>query len=980
MKTKMLSAPTSLVTLLAGLINLAVTAEPINNAAMMGNWAGQHFVPDVVGAFNGLSPRADALAFRRGGSPEASLCKHYQGIARKDGANGTPYLFLTKSGNVPWFCGIHDGDEEHGYLIVVRMGSRQKHGERLGRNLYPYRGSQIPSEDLAVTSVPLDGRDGRPGYRHPGGMQIVGDVLAIGAENRVFASQARAAILFFDISDPENPQFITQFDRPFQEEPNNQEFGADPLALTPIRSPDGSGFRYVMMVAGGEGNRDVRFYRSLPNNPDGMTTNLKSANLDWEEIGRYTGTYETLPTNPPIDYFVSELNCSGRTWPTGLGTQHQNFNFVREGDLDGPLYLIAMLRDGSVVNPLADEDEFIDLYRVNLSPDGQWEDACPLTFVGRKRVGLDGIGPALQSWGDFRDVGSFAAGSGVHVTPSGELLVYVTDHRTTTIGEYRMHSLVRPGSPTLRPTASVGGPFIVDEGSSIELTGQAAAPITKAFVQLFSGTGAGVNLNDGAWLTIEFEDRDLDPFDDLCLLNLGNSLIDPCLVPGIDPIYNRVSSLRWFAPPGCTIQANDYTVRSGAFPGPDTLLLRGTGGFEEVPDLSQFSVYWPSDSQSPWPATPVPAGETGQTYSFNNDIEGVTFYEAYRRDGTLIRDHRGCESYYNAPFLLGWDTNNDGIFESIGTSILFNAGNLDGPSMVTLHARAQHPSDTTSWVGTGVPVPVQIQVRNVPPVIESASVTDWLGYDIAGGTRPALAGLPIRLAVTFTDPGIADTQSAVIGWGDGNLDTTFEHFSDALHGATGLLKDAWVYTEPGTYPIVVTITDDDGGATTVEFTVVVVSLEDAIESVADELSKLMDESVTDCVLNALLSARNELIGNLGGAATNGAIDKLNEDDPVSAITKLRAAIGKLMEAESCGAVEVGYFNDLLGSVAGSIAVGAYNQAQIAVEPPSHGQALTLATIADLINLGYQHMVNGRYSDACHTFRQATAKALTMFWP
>jgi hypothetical protein len=978
MKTKMLIAATSIVALIAGFTHSACIAETVNSSATMEDWSGQHFVPDVIGAFNGLSPRADALAFRRGSSPQASLCKHYQGIARKDGPDGTPYLFLTKSGNVPWFCEIHDGDDEHGFLIVVKMGSRGKHGERLGRNLYPYNDSEIPLEDRAVTSIALDGQDGRPGYRHPGGMQIVGDVLAIGAENRVFASHPRAAILFFDISDPEAPKFITQFVRPFQEEPNNEEFGADPLALTAIRAPGGGGFRYVMMVAGGDGNRDVRFYRSLPNNPDGNTTNLKSPDLDWEEIGRYTGTHVTLPTQPPVQFFLSELNCSGTTWPTGLGTQHQNFNFVREGDLDGQLYLVAMMRDGSVVNPLADEDEFIDLYKVNLTPDGQWEDTCPLTFVSRKRVGLDGLGPALQSWGNFVDVGSMAAGSGVHVTPSGELLVYVTDHRTTIFGEYRYHSLVRPDSPTLRPTASINGPFVVDEGSSVELTGSAEAPITKAFVQLFSSTGAGLSLNDGAWLTVEFQDRDLDHFDDLCRLNLGNfQLLDPCVIAGLDPIWDRVSSLRWFAPPGCTIQANDYPIRSGEFPGPDTVLLRGTGAFEEVLNLSQLRVFWPSDTQSPWPATPVPEGKTGEGHNFNNDIEGVTFYEAYRVNGALILDHRGCEAYYSAQFLLGWDFDNDGVFEASGTSATFSAAQLDGPALVTVFARAQHPRDS-SVVGTGVPVPVQIEVRNVPPVIQSASVTDLLGYDLEGGARPALVGLPIQVAVAFTDPGLADTQTAAIDWGDGTLDTSFDQFTDAHNGATGQLRHSHVYTAPGSYQVAVTITDDDGGATSVEFVVAVLSLEDAIKWVAEDLARLISEAETDCISKALQAALDELIGNLGGTPpTNGAIDKLDENDPVSAITKLRAAILQLITAESCGAGDLSFYKDLLGLVAESIATGAYYQAQTAVDPPSRGQARNLETIARLINEGHQHLVNRHYSNACDSFRQATERAINM---
>jgi len=239
--------------------------------------------------------------------------------------------------------------------------------------------------------------------------------------------------------------------------------------------------------------------------------------------------------------------------------------------------------------------------------------------------------------------------------------------------------------------------------------------------------------------------------------------------------------------------------------------------------------------------------------------------------------------------VLGWDLDNDGVFEESGTSATFSAAHLDGPAMVTVFARAQHPSDT-SFVGTGVPMPIRIEVRNVPPVIQSASVTDLLGYDLNGGARPALAGLPIQVDVTFTDPGLADTQTAVIHWGDGTFDTSFEHSSDAYNGATGHLRHSRAYTAPGNYQMIVTITDDDGGVASLGFTVLVVSLEAAIESVADDLTDRIGEAETDCIRNALLAARDELIGNLGGHAANGAIDMLNANDPVSAITKLWAAV------------------------------------------------------------------------------------------
>ena len=326
-------------------------------------------------------------------------------------------------------------------------------------------------------------------------------------------------------------------------------------------------------------------------------------------------------------------------------------NFVREGNLDGKLYLYAGWRDGSVANPLADEDEYIDLWRVHLQPGGI-PTGCPLDFVNQKRVGLAGVGPALQGWGDNIDNGSFAAGSGVHVTPSGEVLVYVTDHQSTIFGEYRRLGLVRQDSPTIKPTATVDGPFVVDEGSSVHLTGQAEAPITKAFVQLFEPRRAGIGHTSAPRLNVEFDDRDLDHFDDLCKLNLGNNdVFDPCGDAFPDPLWDEVTSLRWFAPPGCNIQANNYPVRSDEFPGPGSVVLRGTGQIETVEDLSELLVTnAPTGAQSPLAVTPPT--DAGVLYDYDNTIEGVTFYEAWRADGALIRKH-GCESYYNKTFSLG---------------------------------------------------------------------------------------------------------------------------------------------------------------------------------------------------------------------------------------------------------------------------------------------------------------------------------------
>src|SRR5262245_60191845 len=90
---------------------------------------GMRFVPDVPGQFRALTERPDALGFHISTTPNPSSCKHYQGIARVDGADGTPFFLVTRSGNTPRFtasdtlCDDSPGENGNGNLIVFRMGS-----------------------------------------------------------------------------------------------------------------------------------------------------------------------------------------------------------------------------------------------------------------------------------------------------------------------------------------------------------------------------------------------------------------------------------------------------------------------------------------------------------------------------------------------------------------------------------------------------------------------------------------------------------------------------------------------------------------------------------------------------------------------------------------------------------------------------------------------------------------------------------------
>jgi PKD domain len=916
-------------TALAAVIAAALFVAPLQASASgepeSGLDTAPAFVHDAPAQFRDLSLRPDGLGFSLGSAPNPDSCRHLQGVARYQAANGANYLFVTRSGNFPLPCTGNDGV---GSLWVIRMGSREHTGERMRSNrLGPDWPKPPDRRDRVVQTIFFDGSATADGsnprslrYAHPGGMQLIGDVLVVALEAPL-SPDPDNLIAFIDVSVPEEPKLLSTFAnfRP------GSEFSAGLVGITPIATP--AGRRYVMVVAGAA-NRDVRFYRSL-------SSDLAARDLKWEEIGSFT--------NHEIDA------CSGATWPEGAGAAHQTLNFVRQGDLSGPVYMVG-IRNTFVTSG---GDDMFDLYEVELAAEG-FMVPCPIKH--RRTLHVDS---APYIFGDDSTNGQAAAAA--YVSPSGELIVYVTELendgpevdgvQTIRFGEYRNRGVVDGNnSPTLLPGISSQGPFVVDEGSSVALSATGTPPATKAYIQLYEDDDAGTsfpgNVGHDAWVNVDYPDRLVDRFGDLV------DLLDTDETTG---------SWRWFAPAGCTIFANDYPVHSDEFPGPATVALRGRGLYEVANDLDALRVYHPADS--PYPVSPVPAGATSSVVNYDDDVGGITF-------------GADCDSYYSAAIGVSWDLDGDGAFETVQPAS-FDAAQLDGPATRSVAARAQHPTDPTP-LGTSAPITVPVEVRNVAPRISSAVVADSLGNDVGSGSALAVAGLPLTLDVTFRDPGLADTQTAVVDWGDGSSDTAFDTYSDARSGALGVLRDAHAFATPGTYDIRATITDDDGAATPVTISVEVVSLEDVVQAVADDLTDLIAAATDAEVAAALRNAREELLGNHDGKPpTNGALDKLEADDAVGAITKLRAAISYLMLAESSGAGDLSAMEDLLGLVAEAIAGGAYQEAQLAVAPPSPGEARALSTIAALIAQGHLQLGDGQYLDACDRFRQATAKALQL---
>lgn len=87
-----------------------------------------------------------------------------------------------------------------------------------------------------------------------------------------------------------------------------------------------------------------------------------------------------------------------------------------------------------------------------------------------------------------------------------------------------------------------------------------------------------------------------------------------------------------------------------------------------------------------------------------------------------------------------------------------------------------------------------VTVENVEPSVR-VNVSD------------AVLSKPVRLRVQISDPGVNDSHSGEIAWGDGTVETVPVRDQEG----TGPVTVNHTYTDPGTYTATVLVEDDDGG-------------------------------------------------------------------------------------------------------------------------------------------------------------------------
>jgi len=151
---------------------------------------------------------------------------------------------------------------------------------------------------------------------------------------------------------------------------------------------------------------------------------------------------------------------------------------------------------------------------------------------------------------------------------------------------------------------------------------------------------------------------------------------------------------------------------------------------------------------------------------------------------------------------VAWDLDNNGSFETPGQDVTFSAALLDGPTTVTVQVQAIDSDGATTTASA------EIMVTNAAPVLGP----------ISAAAGPFKVGDPVSVSASFSDPGVADTHSAAIDWGDGS--SSAGAVSEA--GGAGTVSGEHTYAAAGFYTVTMTVTDDDGAVSGVSVSETVV--------------------------------------------------------------------------------------------------------------------------------------------------------------
>ncbi|HRW52984.1 MAG TPA: hypothetical protein P5081_08855 [Phycisphaerae bacterium] len=466
--------------------------------------------PNVRGQLQNLKHHGEPLGYWIGDSTAPTIGDHINGMARADGPDGAPYMYVGHA-------------EGGGEIVVVRLASRDRDGERLRSNrLRRFANSwqtPPPPEDVVVHVIEFSVADflgsGEPmSYAHPGGMQILDNVLVVALQDPSASTAADAALAVIDVADPLRPQLLELKTVPDTATDDIEGSGA--AAIT--RLDDGTYLITSMLKIAGKDEKTLIAWRT----PTDNLRDLANPGVDLVEFDRWRASELT-------EYGDEESDWEGGPTALGLNWPFQALAFVRELPVGGDpsrLYLLAFRN--STGSP-SDGDDWIHLYEVFLNGG-----ALKLDFVEKRRFYRD----TTQD-----QMGDFSAAASAYVSPSGQLIVYSAEYTN--------------GGPS--GTVRFGEwPHI---GHDVAMVGRPG----DAWFELYDNDNGWSDANQSMSLVFDAIDKDLENLEDLGLH---------------DNFDGRTSSIIWRLPVGESIILNEEPYFQGA-----GLVLEGNGQVRYLADL-----------------------------------------------------------------------------------------------------------------------------------------------------------------------------------------------------------------------------------------------------------------------------------------------------------------------------------------------------------------------------------------------------------
>jgi parallel beta-helix repeat protein len=198
----------------------------------------------------------------------------------------------------------------------------------------------------------------------------------------------------------------------------------------------------------------------------------------------------------------------------------------------------------------------------------------------------------------------------------------------------------------------------------------------------------------------------------------------------------------------------------------------------------------PNGNTSEFSVNSPPMAVAGGPYSI---VEG----------GVITLDASGSSDLNQATssLIFEWDLDGDGVFgesgvgaaqgDEIGIRPLFSATGLDGPGAVTVSLRVTDDGGLTSSDTA------TIEFTNAAPILGAIS-----------GPASVSVGSAALFSAHFSDPGIPDTHTCIVSWGDStsSLGTISES------GGTGTCTATHTYFASASFTVSFTISDDDLGS------------------------------------------------------------------------------------------------------------------------------------------------------------------------